>query len=645
MIHDPYSQTYRAPVGAVKAGTQVTLRASLQAEPFGCCCLLLIHPDGRTEQLPMKRTGALFSASFPCTQTGLLRYAFYSEKDGGCCYGPEGETAGQSPASLWSLTVYEPGFVTPRWFSESICYQIFPDRFRRSACAPTEKAAREYTEKKRSVYLHTSWEEEPLYAAREGKEEYVPDDYFGGDLKGIEEKLPYLASLGIGSLYLNPIFEADSNHRYNTADYLRIDPFLGTEADFASLVKTAETHGIHILLDGVFSHTGADSRYFDIKGTYKGGAYTDQNSPYASWYRFERWPDAYECWWGFKTLPNVEETDPKYGTFIHGEGGVLAHWQGAGAKGWRLDVADELPEAFIRALRVRVKREDPEAVLLGEVWEDAAEKMGPEGRRTYVDGQELDGCMNYPLRRAILQYLNGETDAYACEQALWSLYTHYPRPFYEACLNLLSSHDEVRALTYLSGAPDRNALDREGQAAFVPTEAALARGKRLFACATALQMVLPGVPCIYYGDEAGLTGMADPFNRRTYPWGREDSTLQDTVARLCALRNGSRVLKNGAGFKMGALTPHVFAVLRFTKSEAALLLINRGELPRTVNFYPSLLSHGMDGLTPVALAGVYRDAFTGEEFTAHATLRIGVEGNSFRLLLKTEANALQNEAD
>lgn len=632
MIHDPFSLLFRDPVGAVPAGHTLTLRARLTGS--GLFSLILVHPDGRSEKLPAKKETEGICASLRPEETGLYHYAFYADTDGGRCFGPAGENGGETPGSLWPLTVYDPAFYTPVWFRDSVCYQIFPDRFHKSENADPEKRAEKHREKQRRVFLHEDWSEEPLSEPRPGEKEYEPDDYFGGDLRGIEEKLPYLKELGIECLYLNPIFEADSNHRYNTADYGRTDPLLGTEEDLISLTEKAKEQGIGILLDGVFSHTGADSRYFDKKGTYGHGAYHDSESPYHNWYRFDRWPDDYECWWGFKTLPNVEETDPSYGAFIHGEEGVLAHWQAAGAKGWRLDVADELPEAFIRDIRKRVKKEDPEAVLLGEVWEDASDKEGPEGRRTYVDGQELDGCMNYPLRKAVLRFLNGEADAYECTRALLDLYTHYPRPFYEACLNLISSHDEVRALSYLSGAPDRYKTGRKEQGAFVPTKEALARGKKLFLAATALQMALPGVPCIYYGDEAGLTGMGDPFNRRTYPWGREDKDLLETVKRLCGLRNETAALHKEAAFRLGALSPDIFAVLRYTGEETALLLINRGGEARTVSFYPALLSLGPDGFTPVPFAGLYEDAFTGETLRAGGTLRASVGAESFRLLLK-----------
>ena len=634
LIHDAFSLACRRPAGAVPAGTVLHLRCFLAGEDPGLVYLYYRDTEENVHRIAGRREQDAVAFSVSCEKTGLIRYAFVSYVNGGYSLGPKGPGEGAEPTDFFTATVYDPAFTTPAWFRDSVCYQIFPDRFFRSAAYPTEEAAEVHRFRKRNVYLHESWAEEPAYLPQNGAEEYAPEDYFGGNLKGIAEKLPYLKSLGIGSIYLNPIFEADSNHRYNTADYRQIDPLLGTEADWLVLAKKARECGIRLILDGVFSHTGADSRYFDKKGTYGNGAYMRKDSPYASWYRFHRWPDDYECWWNFVSLPNVEETAESYADFIHGERGVLSYWMQRGASGWRLDVADELPESCIRSLRKRVKAENPEGLLIGEVWEDCSDKMGPEGRRTYVDGAELDGAMNYPFRTAVLGYLSGQTDAYACENALLSLYAHYPRPFYEACLNLLSSHDEVRALSYLSGAPSRFEASREEQAAFVPAAEAEARGKRLFLAAVALQMSVPGVPCVYYGDEAGLTGLGDPFNRRSYPWGREDTALQETVRKLIALRNTLKPLKKEGFCRIGALSAGVLAVIRYTEEETALLLVNRGARAETVCLYPALLSRGTDANKPVPFAGEYADVFTKERLRVRSTLTVTMAPESFRLLIR-----------
>ncbi|MCL2885022.1 MAG: glycoside hydrolase family 13 protein, partial [Oscillospiraceae bacterium] len=360
----------------------------------------------------------------------------------------------------------------------------------------------------------------------------------------------YLKKMGVTCLYLNPIFEAHTSHRYDTADYTEIDPLLGTEADFAALCKAARQCGIRVLLDGVFSHTGADSVYFNKNGRYDSlGAYQSTASPYAPWYQFQAWPDSYAAWWGFPTLPEVNEMEPSYLDFITGEGGVARRWLAAGASGWRLDVADELPDAFIETLRKAVKAEKPDALLLGEVWEDASDKISYGERRRYLLGGELDSVMNYPFRTAMLRFVRGEGGARELHNAVLDIAEHYPPPVLRLLMNPLSTHDTPRALTALAGA-DATGKDKNWQAATHLSDEARARGTRLLKLAGALQYCLPGVPCLYYGDEAGLEGYADPFNRGCYPWGKEDTELMDWFCKLGALRlalrgNAGDVLREG----------------------------------------------------------------------------------------------------
>lgn len=637
--HDALDIALRRPQGAVRCQDMITIGGRIFGEEGLQAFLCLRFDDGREQLLPMSGGRELVQASFRAPETpGLVYYCFKLQSGGHVqWYGGETGKGHYSPemGACWQLTVYQRDFETPDWFKNSVCYQIFPDRFHRSHMSPWREGADYHRSMGRKVRLHENWGEEPDYLPAPGEEFYAPNDYFGGDLRGIEEKLPYLRELGVSCLYLNPIFEADSNHRYNTADYLRIDPMLGTEADFARLCKKAEEQGIRIILDGVFSHTGADSRYFDKKGTYGRGAYASKSSPYYPWYRFRHHPDSYECWWNFDTLPNVEETEPSYGAFIHGEKGVISHWLEQGAYGWRLDVADELPDGFIRDIRNRMKTGNPEYVLLGEVWEDCSNKQGPQGRRGYVNGDELDSAMDYPLRKAVLGFLAEEMDAYQASESLWRLFSHYPKPFYEACLHLLSSHDEVRALSYLSGAPNRFAASREEQIAFVPTQAMLERGKRRLLSATALQMLLPGVPCIYYGDEAGLWGMGDPFNRRTYPWGRADEGLLEDFKKLIALRNTEKVL-HGGHMRLGALSKNVLCLVRYTEKEVLLLAINGGNRGAEAIFYPGLLYQGGDGDVPVPLEGIYRELQTGLRQRVFSSLRMDLEPGTYKIWKKEQ---------
>ncbi len=634
--HDSLDITYRRPQGAVKAGQEVELSVRA-ADIYGEVFLLLQDRAGE-RLVPLWPAGAeRFVVRFRAMdEPGLIFYGFLIRQDGRdwyyCGRSGRGELR-EDRGELWQITVYAAEFETPAWFRRSVAYQIFPDRFCRSEHAPMAAGAAYHQRMGRKVYLHKNWAEEPLYAPHGGSRNYAPDDYYGGDLNGIREKLPYLEELGITCIYLNPIFEADSNHRYNTADYKRIDPLLGTEEDFKALCAEARERGIRIILDGVFSHTGSDSRYFDKRNRYGNGAYHHTDSPYFSWYRFSRWPERYECWWGFDTLPNVEEKEPSYGYFINGPQGVLHKWLEAGASGWRLDVADELPDCFIRDVRSRVKEEDKDNVLIGEVWEDCSNKQGSEGRRGYVDGYELDSAMNYPLRTGILRFLRGEESAFDLERRLWSLFENYPKPFRDACLNLLSSHDETRAITFLAGGPDRFTATRAEQAAFHPDGPTLARAKRLFLAGTALQLMLPGVPCIYYGDEVGLFGGGDPFNRRPYPWGREDLVMRDVVRTLIGLRQGSDAIRQGH-LRMGAVSGKCFALVRYQGEECVVLLVNQSAVPVSAAIYPSLLYKGEDGDAPVPLSGQYTELFTGESLKVRSVLSVLVPAEGYCIYRK-----------
>ena len=372
--------------------------------------------------------------------------------------------------------------------------------------------------------------------------------------------------MGVDFIYLNPIFEAHSNHRYNTADYTKIDPLLGGEGDFARLCREAAALGIRVLLDGVFSHTGSDSVYFNQARRYPlDGAVNRPDSPYRSWYHFTRYPDQYDAWWGVKTLPETVETDPSFLEFITGEGGVIAQWMEKGASGFRLDVADELPDPALDRIAQRIKAFGPDKIVLGEVWEDASNKVSYSQRRRYLLGGQLDSVMNYPFRTAILEFLR-LGDGAGFFRRVMEIAEHYPPSVLHSLMNPLSTHDTLRALTCLGGElPGRpqdaqyggdgeggedgglppiqpgdiyaQGRDREWQAARMhPSSRQYLEGVTRLRLAMVLQYLLPGVPSIYYGDEAGMWGYNDPFNRCCYPWGGEDRPLVDFVRRLGAFR-------------------------------------------------------------------------------------------------------------
>ncbi len=641
MRHHSRLLAFRNPQGAVPCGTNVRIEAELSGDEGVQIFLRTYHASLGEALIPMRMEFGRATAEMTVpNEPGIVWYFFVLHTSEGQTfyYGAEsgeGMFAMHEPQS-YRITVYDGAFQTPAKWREGIAYQIFPDRFRRSSWEDFRNRARYHTSLGRFLRVHDRWSEKVCHSAAAGQADYAPDDFFGGDLNGIREKLPYLSELGVTALYLNPVFESASNHRYDTADYHRIDPILGTEAEFHALCEEAKALGMTIMLDGVFSHTGADSRYFDKYGRYDTvGAHESADSSYGKWYSFQAYPNEYDCWWNFPTLPNVKELEPSYMDFIAGENGVIRHWAEVGATSWRLDVADELPDAFIRMLRSRIKALDPNGVLMGEVWEECSNKLGPEGRRGYVNGDELDCAMNYPFTVAVTAFLLGRIDAHGLNHRLQSLREFYPRPFYEACLNLLSSHDIVRVLTALSGAPDRNAISREQQATYRPSDRDDRLGRQRVVLATTLQMSMPGVPCVYYGDEAGMTGMADPFNRAPYPWGAEDRTLLEAFRKLMHARRDVAALKHGL-CRMGALSPDVFAVLRYLPEEgapAAVAFINRSQTEQTVTLDLALVNEGPDAVTPVSLQRTWTDVLTGETHTAPQQISLTLPPVAARLLI------------
>lgn len=446
-----------------------------------------------------------------------------------------GEDMADTPSGNadWQQTVYSSSFCVPDFAKKGVIYQIFPDRFFKGDI----KYSKVFDDR-----VYASWGDRPLYAnGSVGK--VINNDYFGGNFNGIAEKLPYLKDLGVSIIYLNPIFEAHSNHRYNTANYLKADPVLGTNEEFKSLCKKAKEFGIHIILDGVFSHTGDDSIYFNKKGRYDSvGAYQSTDSPYYSWYKFVDFPDNYISWWGFETLPEVQETDPSYVDFITGEGGVIDYWMGLGADGFRLDVADELPDCFIQKIRTAVKRNG--GMLYGEVWEDASNKVSYGEQRAFLYGDELDSVMNYPFKDLIISFVKGMNGTHFMNGIL-QICENYPKPSLDSLMNLLSTHDTERILTALTGEPPLN-RDREWQANQKMSPEEIKGGIRLLKLASVLLYTLPGVPCIYYGDEILTQGYRDPFNRSCFDWSKvNDNEMLEHYKFLGNLRTECDVFNSG----------------------------------------------------------------------------------------------------
>lgn len=496
-------------------------------------------------------------------QAGLLWYYFIAkDKEGNTWYlgnandgmGGEGVVTRSEPPAF-QVTVYDAAYSTPEWMRDGLMMQIMVDRFNNVGGTDMKNLPR-------GSYYHAHWDDDPALVINDKRGSNSANDFFGGNLKGVEEKLDYIRSMGVTVLYFNPIFEANSNHKYNTGDYMKIDPSFGTEKDFRELCAAAKEKGIRIILDGVFSHTGSDSVYFDRYGNYGGkGAYCDPQSPYRSWYNFNDWPDNYESWWGFNTLPNVNEEDPTYKKFIiTGRNSVLAHWMRAGAGGWRLDVADELPMDFLRALRKREKGIDPDAALIGEVWEDPTKKTAYGELRCYCTGDTLDAVMNYPLREAVLDFMRCRINARDFVRQVESMRENQPKQFFYSQMNLLGSHDRPRALAVLADVGNMEP-ERKYRYPIELEKQDYARGKRRLIAAWNLICALPGMPCIYYGDEAGLYAMSDPYCRGTYPWGREDQELLEAFRACDKRRMKSHALRTG-DMRLSAIGEDVVLVER-----------------------------------------------------------------------------------
>lgn len=519
---------------------------------------LRVWTDERGEELlPMEGTSegdhVHYSVSYTPAQTGVVWYSFdLAASDGATWrYGArEGWTTGEGDFAYgdppsFQLTVYVPRQTQPDWYKNGIVYQVFPDRFARGADwrERAEKALAAHREGPARVLVE-DWDTPPTYRKSEDGD-ILEWDFYGGTLRGVREKLDYLVDLGVTVIYLNPIFEAASNHRYDTADYLRIDPMLGDEEEFCALAREAAERGISIMLDGVFNHCGQDSRYFNRYGNYpEPGAWQGDESPYRDWFFFNE-DGTYDGWWGNPDLPDVNEKNPEFHELICGQDGVVRKWLRTGARGWRLDVADELSDGFIEDIKAAMVAERPDGALVGEVWEDASNKMAYGKLRQYFEGTELDGTMNYPLRTALLAFVRNQIGAPEMAARLEQLRENYPRDAFFSCLNLLGSHDRERLFTMLGDAPDPDTLSEEECAAFRLDEGHASLAMSRLWLTVLLQMTLPGVPCVYYGDERGMEGFRDPYNRAAFPWdgGRMDCA---TVFRnAIAVRKALPVLTAG----------------------------------------------------------------------------------------------------
>lgn len=563
------------------------LRIDVWDEPDATAALRLWTVESGEEYLSMgvahKDDHLRFTATFEPKVPQIVWYSFnITTADGSVWrYGahPErmtGEGAfalGEPPS--FQITCYDHyRSVFPDWYKGGIVYQIFPDRFARGLDWEERSAAALRAHPngpKRS--LVQDWYQPPRYV-RSDDGRISEWEFYGGTLEGIREHLGYLESMGITVIYLNPIFEAASNHRYDTGNYLQIDPMLGDDESFKILCDDARERGISIILDGVFNHTGADSLYFNRMGNYDSvGAYQSLDSPYRDWYEFDE-DGTYSCWWGVDDLPSLNEENPEYRALVCGQDGVVRKWLRAGARGWRLDVADELPDDFIADIKRAELAEKSDALLIGEVWEDATTKVAYGRLRKYFHGHELDGVMNYPLRHALLDYLTEKISAQQLTNIMQQICENYPLEAFLSTLNLLGSHDRIRLMNILGNSPYKDTLSEEQRATFRLDKSHHDLAVSRLWVAALMQMTLPGVPCVYYGDEAGMEGYADPYNRGSFPWGREDANCTAIYRNAIAIRKSHPVFTTGR-VRPFAVSDDVFGFWRFEPGAIVCVLVNR----------------------------------------------------------------------
>lgn len=636
LAHDPCRRSDRSPVGAVTVGEAVTLVLRVEEcarHDIDRVFLEFVNdppvsegeesPEFIWRQIPMSECADGYTA---CINThGSTRIIFYRFR---VCTAlsdilyikrsDDFSTTGMSclpgiwldemdPSSAFQLTVFEPGFNTPEWMHGATMYQIFPDRFSRDSQGVRYEGVASHESRGWPIKVHEDWNEAPDWI-----EPYEPVDFYGGTLRGIAERIDYIKSLGVDVIYLNPICESRSNHRYNTGDYKRVDPILGTWDELRDLSEKARELGIRIVLDTVLSHTGASSLYFNADGSYDSlGAAQSVDSPYRQWYDFTPNEFApYRCWWNDITLPEIEECDLSWQHFMLGDvegpktdassvedgalgdtgddgDNVLAMWAKNGAQGYRLDVADEIPDNVLELIRASVKSTDEDAAIIGEVWEDPTTKTSYGGRRTYALGRALDSVMNYPLRSQLIEFALGRRSAVELSTFLRLQKSNYPKPLYDSLMNLLSSHDVERIRSVLAAGFEFRELSRDEQVEIVSAIDGGADWKasilqRILAMIT---YMLPGMPCLYYGDERGMQGGRDPFCRATFPWdGPRYDCGEDLTAYYQALgkfRSASMALRKGT-VTFSHYREDVICIVRiFVRDdgtfEGMLCVVNRSE--------------------------------------------------------------------
>lgn len=602
IIFDSLKDKY--PVGAVRTNSPILMEIKLNKSiKVNSLCMVLRYIDSTNGvDYYFEKTGTnndydIYSLSFNVNKEGIYFYRFEIETNDGIMYAGADNLGRAIIGEFlpeWQLTVTKHDYKVPNVRKNNITYQIFVDRFNKVGDLPFTK----YGVKKEWFAPLTVVDSDGVYRA---------NDFYGGNLKGITQKLDYIKSLGVKNIYLSPIFESQSNHRYDTADYLKIDSYLGTEEDFEELIFEAKKRDIGIMLDGVFNHTGADSVYFNKFNHYDSvGAYQSTESKYYDWYNFTDYPDKYDCWWGCTVVPTVtNKRSESYQDLIFNQ--VLDKWTKFGISGWRLDVVDELPSFFVDKLRKKVKSINNDAVIIGEVWEDASTKVSYSTRRPYLLGDELDGTMNYPFKDAIVDYmLTGNVTRFW--EIVSKIINNYPRESLDVSLTMLDSHDTFRIINVLSKV-DMSGKSKQEMQNYWFTAEEYYKACDLLKLAVVLQYSLPGSPTIFYGDEQGITGWADPLSRPTFLENNKD--LYDFYVKMGNIYNSTDAFS-------GSIIPEY---------DNEMLVFNREN-----NDKIKIIVNNTGKTIPYTVENCYKDIFSGVVYPNKTT--INVKNESFLLLIR-----------
>lgn len=584
VIYNPFFD--KTPVGAVAINQTITMNIKWPSHFIIWDISLIIEDDyGEIYQI----IDCTDSITFTITNPGIFWYYFRFTDTYGTHFLVSDDSLNAYVSNnheyLWQLSIHLPLDNHPHWYKGKIIYQIMVDRFYKGGNNPIKK----------NIIFHDNWNDLPNYKPVNGK--ILNNDFFGGDLRGIIAKLPYLSSLNVSVIYLNPIFEAASNHKYDTGNFMKIDEMFGTEEDFKELVAKAKAYGMRIILDGVFNHVGDDSLYFNKYNHYPElGAYNSKLSVYYDWFLFIDYPDDYMSWWGIKTLPTINQDSITYLQYIDA---VLKKYLRLGASGYRLDVVDELTDKFVERITAVVKEENKGNIIIGEVWEDASNKVAYGQRKHYFNGKQLDSVMNYVFKRAIISYLN-ENNVIGLRNNIRKIINNYPKDILDTMMNVLDTHDTMRIINNF--AYQKN-LSRDEEAQYLLTGEELAQAISKMKLATILQYTLPGIPSIYYGDEAGLQGFDDPFCRKTFPWDNINLDLYNWYKRLGEIRKDS-IFIDGI-YQEYIARDNIFAFYRFNGSRKCLIVINNSneEFRLTVNGYEMITKKEIDGLILPPISG------------------------------------------